>query len=146
MLCAIVNNWGNYSSFFLSKKVFRCHSCKPATDKQMPSERNPSQAILEFVRLFRSCISSSLDDMATIRIKKNTLPILFSVLPVIVDTMYYILPFTEIEHFFMYIFYGFLQLLQLQFHHLQHTSNITCMNWGTSYKKQHAKKHYYVHI
>ena len=61
--CAEVyhESWGNYSNFFLSKKVFRCHSCKPATDKQMPRERNPSQTILEFVRLFRSCISSSLD-------------------------------------------------------------------------------------
>jgi hypothetical protein len=57
-------SWENYSSFFLSKKVFRCHSCKPATDKQMPSERNPSQAMLELVLLFRFCVSSSLDKNA----------------------------------------------------------------------------------
>lgn len=47
-------------SFFFSKKVFRCHSCSPATDKQTKSESKLSQNILLLVALFSSCISSSL--------------------------------------------------------------------------------------
>lgn len=47
-------------SFFFSKKVFRCHSCNPATDKQTKSESKLNHAIFVFVLLFRSCISSSL--------------------------------------------------------------------------------------
>lgn len=48
-------------SFFFSKKVFKCHICKPATDKQTKSERKLNQAILELVLRFSSCISSSLE-------------------------------------------------------------------------------------
>jgi len=48
-------------SFFFSKKDFKCHSCNPATDKQMKSESKLNQNILLSVFLLSSCISSSLE-------------------------------------------------------------------------------------
>lgn len=58
--------------FFFSKKVFRCHSCSPATDKQTASERILIHAILEFVDLFSSCISSSLSGSTRTHVKGNS--------------------------------------------------------------------------
>lgn len=50
----------HYRSFFLSKNVLRCHSCRPATDKQTKSDRKLKVAIFEFVDRFNACICSSL--------------------------------------------------------------------------------------
>lgn len=46
--------------FFFSKKVFKCHSCNPATDMQKKSESKHSHNILVLVVQLCSSISSSL--------------------------------------------------------------------------------------
>lgn len=109
--------------FFFSKKDFKCHSCRPATDKQTKSDRKLKNAILELVDLLSSCISSSLDGWHKVKYKKQTHQskthfVFFSPTRNQMRILKGLLPIAEIEHFFVDRVYGLFQLFQLKFHHL----------------------------
>lgn len=119
-------------SFFFSKKDFKCHSCKPATDKQTKRDRKLRNAILELVELFSSCISSSLYGLQKVK-NNNTLVKKTRVLtyPTRNQTtiLANLLPIAEIEHLFVDRVYDLLQLLQLEFHHLPPFIRIVIPSW-----------------